>query len=169
MFIYKIVGTIPAPVPVVFDYITKASNFPLWLKDVLLAGRASKELRLGSTMVQTIRILTPRKFTMHVTGYVKDRYFRIEAFKGFPLLPGYSFSFKPIKDNGAMITIYVMLSCRDEKDVQMLNYQFYQYGTSKFWALYFSLLEANIMKSIENKADADVSFASNKKSKKRIT
>jgi len=159
MFIHKLVATVSAPVPVVFDYITKASNFPDWLKDVLLAGRASKEPALGSTMAQTIRILVPRKFTMHVTGFVKDRYFRIEALKGFALLPGYSFSFKPIKGNGTELTIYIKLSCRGEKDAGILSYQFYQFGASKFWRLYFSLLEAEIMKKIENKVDHDVSFA----------
>jgi len=82
---------------------------------------------------------------MHVTGFVKDRYFRIEALKGFALLPGYSFSLKPVKGDATEITAYVQLTCGNEKDPRRLAPYLYPIGGANFWQLYVSLLEASIM------------------------
>lgn len=92
MYIYKQIIKIAAPPEIVFDYITTPANFPVWLKDVWIAGKTYGTMGLGCSIIQTIRILHPRKFTMHVIGYVKNRYFRIQALKGFCVLPGYVFS-----------------------------------------------------------------------------
>ncbi|HEU4634142.1 MAG TPA: SRPBCC family protein [Flavisolibacter sp.] len=168
MLVYKIVTTISAPAPVVFEYLTKASNFPDWLKDVFVVGRAPKEIRAGSMTNMTIRVWSPRKFTMRVTGYVKDRYFRIEASKGFAILPGYSFSLKPVKGKATQLTTYLLLSLSsgDEKDMHKLPNFMYPLGIKLFWEFYISLLEKEIMKIVNSQADDNL--VSNKNSKKRV-
>jgi hypothetical protein len=150
MYIYKKIVTLPFPPSTVFNYLTTAANFPLWHKDVLVAGRASKKIGLGATMVQTIRILIPRKFSMHVTGFVNNRYFKIEALKGFVLLPGYSFSLKPVKGNATELTIYVQVECRGEKDQRKLI-SLYPLGGGHYWNLYVTLLESQL-KELAKKA-----------------
>ena len=44
---------------------------------------------------------------MQVIGYVKNRYFKIQALKGFMILPGYVFYFSPLKV--ATLTLQYML------------------------------------------------------------
>jgi hypothetical protein len=144
MYIYKKIVTLPFPPSTVFNYLTTAANFPLWLKDVLVAGRTSKKIALGATMVQTIRILFPRKFSMHVTGFVNNRYFKIEALKGFIFLPGYSFSLKPVKGNATELTTYVQVECRSEKDQRKLVSFLFPFGVQRYWDLYITLLEAGL-------------------------
>jgi len=150
MYIYKKIIILPFPPPTVFKYLTTAGNFPLWLKDVLVAGKASKETALGSTMVQTIRILLPRKFSMHVTGFVNNRYFKIEALKGFGFLPGYSFSLKPVKENATELTVYVQVKCNNEKDQHKLVSFLFPFGVQPYWDLYINLLGSSLNKTSKN-------------------
>jgi len=150
MYIYKKIVTLPFPLPTVFKYLTTAGNFPLWLKDVLVAGKASKKTAFGSTMVQTIRILLPRKFSMHVTGFVNNRYFKIEALKGFVFLPGYSFSLKPVTGNATELTIYVQVECPSEKDHPKVVSFLFPFGAQPYWDLYITLLEACLKEQEKN-------------------
>src|SRR6185312_5346907 len=94
MNIYKTTVTIPKPVEEVFKYITTPENFPKWKKDVWIAGKKYGEPGPGFKMVQTVHLMCPRQFMMHVTGYETNRYFKFEARKGFVILPAWEFSFE---------------------------------------------------------------------------
>jgi hypothetical protein len=152
MYVHKQIITIAAPPEKVFEYITTPANFPLWLKDVWIAGRTFGEMGLGCRIIQTIRVLNPRKFTMQVIGYVKNRYFRIQAVKGFLLLPGYVFSFKPCKGGHTELIVYVELRTKrqqgEEDDFKGFRF-FYPTGVSHHWKVYLQLLEKGIMKGME--------------------
>ena len=104
MELFKITAKIPRPVEEVFDYITTPSNFPRWKKDVWTAGLKYGEMGLGCRMIQTVYLVSPRQFTMHVTGFEKNRYFKFEALKGFCVLPGWSFTFDTCEE-GTVLTV----------------------------------------------------------------
>lgn len=148
MYIHKQIITIAAPVEKVFEYISTPANFPLWLKDVWIAGKTFGKMGLGCSMIQTIRLINPRKFNMKVIGFVKNRYFRIQALKGFFLLPGYVFSFKPCKGGHTQLTVYVVMQTtwKTEYENKLKGLSlFYPAGVDAHWKLYLELLEKNIL------------------------
>jgi hypothetical protein len=95
MEIFKMTAKISYRVEEVFEYITIPSNFPRWKKDVWIAGNKYGEMGLGCRMIQTVYLMSPRQFVMHVTGFEKNKYFKFEALKGFCILPGWSFTLSP--------------------------------------------------------------------------
>lgn len=149
MFIHKQIVTIPAPPEKVFNYLTTPAHFPMWLKDIWIAGRTFGKMGLGCRMVQTIRIVKPRKFTMHVTGFVPNRYLKIEALKGFVALPCFSFSLKPLRNGQTELTVYVALKGKIEVNGVIhpkTFFPFYPLGVAGYWKIYLQLLEKAITK-----------------------
>lgn len=151
--------TIAAPPEKVFEYITTTANFPLWLKDVWIVGRTFGAMGLGCRIIQTKRLLNPRKFNMHVIGYVKNRYFRIQALKGFLLLPGYVFSFKPCNDGHTELTVNVEMRTKwepgKENDLKGFGL-FYPTGVAQHWNVFLQLLEKGIMKGMVEEDKKDI-------------
>jgi hypothetical protein len=105
MELFKITAKIPRPVEEVFEYITTPSNFPRWKKDVWTAGVKYGEMGLGCRMIQTVYLMSPRQFMMHVTGFEKNRYFKFEALKGFCVLPGWSFTFEACEESTVLTVV----------------------------------------------------------------
>jgi hypothetical protein len=152
MYIHKQIVIIAAPAEKVFEYLTTPSNFPLWLKDVWLAGKKIGKMGIGCSLIQTIRLINPRKFNMKVTGYVENKYFRIQALKGSPLLPGYVFSLKQCKSGQTELTVYVEIRSKWETgNVNNLKKfaLFYPGGVAEHWKLYLRLLEKGVVKRVE--------------------
>jgi hypothetical protein len=149
MFIHKEKVTLAASVETAFEYISTPANFPLWLKDVWIAGRIFGKMGLGCSMIQTIRLINPRKFNMRVTGFVENRYFRIHAIKGFMLLPGYVFSLKPLKTGHTELTVSVEFKRKweaGEKNHLKAFGLVYPGGVAQHWKIYLELLEKEIIK-----------------------
>jgi hypothetical protein len=90
---------------------------------------------------------------MRVIGFVENRYFRLQALKGFMVLPGYVFSFlNPVKP--AIRNLQYMSNFKqngekgEENDLKGFRF-FYPGGVSQHWKLYLQLLEKGILKWIE--------------------
>jgi len=142
MNIYKTTVTIPKPVEEVFQYITTPENFPKWKKDVWIAGKKYGEPGPGFKMVQTVHLMCPRQFMMHVTGYETNRYFKFEARKGFVILPAWEFSFEPGSE-GTILRVVCSLNL-EEGTVQGILYPM---GLSHHWKVFFQLLSRELFSS----------------------
>ena len=152
MEIFKITVKVPKPVEEVFTYITTPENLPKWKKDVWTTGRKSGQMGPGFKMIQTVYLMSPRKFTMHVTGYEQNRYFKFEALTGFAVLPGCSFSFEPTAE-GTLLTATSELNVTGNSIRGML----YPMGLYWHWKAYFQLLSRQLFAS--NSMIETVSFS----------
>ena len=150
MLVHKETVILPMPVEKVFAYITTPSNFPLWIKDIWISGRTFGKMGPGCSMIQTIRMLNPRKFNMKVTGYLENRYFKIEALKGFLVLPCFIFSCKPSGNSSETeLTVSVELGGKiviDEGSLPKNFWIFYPQGVSQHWKIYLQLLREQLIK-----------------------
>jgi len=135
MEIFKMTAKIPRPVEEVFEYITTPSNFPRWKKDVWIAGLKYGEMGLGCRMIQTVYLMSPRQFMMHVTGFEKNKYFKFEALKGFCVLPGWSFSFEACEE-GTLLTASSLINVTGGSIRGFL----YPLGLSWHWKAFMKLL-----------------------------
>jgi hypothetical protein len=104
MQVFTITAKIPKPVEEVFKYITTPENFPRWKKDVWIAGKKYGNIGKGAKMIQTVYLMSPRQFMMHVTGFTENSYFRFESFKGFAVLTGWSYYFQQC-EQGTLLTV----------------------------------------------------------------
>ncbi|HEY8661295.1 MAG TPA: SRPBCC family protein [Hanamia sp.] len=135
MQVFKITVKIPKPVEEVFDYITTPENFPKWKKDVWIAGRKYGAMGHGFKMIQTVYLMSPRQFMMHVTGYEQNRYFKFEALKGFVILPAWSFTFEAC-DGATVLTVISEINVTGGTIRGLL----YPMGLSWHWRVYLQLL-----------------------------
>jgi hypothetical protein len=142
MQVFKTTVKIPKPVEEVFKYITTPENFPRWKKDVWVAGRKYGEPGPGFKMVQTIHLMCPRQFMMHVTGYEENRYFKFEAFRGFPILPGWAFSFETSSEDTLLHVV-----CEINVTGASIRGILYPMGLSHHWKVYFELLSHELFSS----------------------
>jgi hypothetical protein len=132
---FRITAKIPKPVEEVFEYITTPENFPKWKKDVWIAGRKYGRMGPGFRMIQTVYLMSPRQFMMHVTGYEQNRYFKFEALKGFVILPGWSFYFETCSE-GTFLSAGSQINLAGKSVRGML----YPLGLTWHWKTYFELL-----------------------------
>ena len=142
MQVYKTTVKIPKPVEEVFKYITTPENFPKWKKDVWIAGRKYGAPGPGFKMLQTVYLMSPRQFMMHVTGYEENRYFKFEALKGFAILPGWEFTFEP---GGEHTLLHVV--CNINLDGSPIRGILYPMGLSHHWRVFFELLSRELFSS----------------------
>jgi hypothetical protein len=149
MEIFKITAKINKPVEEVFQYVTAPRNFPKWKKDVWISGKQFGQMAPGCRMVQTVYLLTPRKFMMHVTGYEKNRYFKFEALKGYVLLPGWSFLFELYEGETLLTVTSEMNTCGDE-----VKGLLYPSGLYWHWKTFFKLLSKEL--SLDYKKDVEI-------------
>jgi hypothetical protein len=149
MEIFKIAAKINKPLEEVFHYVTTPQNFPRWKKDVWISGKQFGQMGAGCRMVQTVYLLSPRKFTMHVTGYEQNRYFKFEALKGYVLLPGWSFFFELYEGVTLLTVTCEMNACGPE-----VKGLVYPSGLYWHWNTFFTLLSKEL--SLDHKKDMEI-------------
>jgi ligand-binding SRPBCC domain-containing protein len=142
MQVFTITAKIPKAVEEVFKYITTPDNFPRWKKDVWVAGRKYGCMGDEFKMIQTVYLMSPRQFMMHVTGFEQNKYFKFQALKGFGILPGWSFSFKPCGES-TLLTVVSEIN----PGAGTIRGFLYPMGLYHHWKMYFELLSRELFSS----------------------